>query len=122
RVLMRAGLFAAPSLAIAGLLGALGSDLATEPLVLALLLFGLQIAYQGVRLGRSTHIVDMATPETRAAYTALSNTLVGLLLVGAGLFGLVAEAAGPSAVLGLFTLMCLGASWTARGLDEVQAD
>lgn len=121
RVLMRSGVLAAIPLAAAGAIGLAGSEAMRQPLVLAALLFAIQIAYQGVRLGRSTHVVDMAGPETRAAYTALSNSIVGLLLVAAGVFGLVAQWTGPGGVLALFAAMCVGAAFTARGLDEVQS-
>lgn len=76
-------------------------------IILPVLLFGLMIAYQGVRLGRSTHLVDMADKETRAAYTALSNTIIGLLLLAGGVFSLIAnwfggdERAGYIGSLGL---------------------
>jgi hypothetical protein len=84
-------------------------------------LFVLMVAYQGVRVGRSTHIVDMADEETRAAYTALSNSVIGILLLVGGLFGLVAEAAGVALVLALFSVMCIGAGILAQGLEEVQS-
>ena len=83
-------------------------------------LYVMMIAYQGVRLGRSTHIVDMADETTRAAYTALSNTAVGVFLVAGGIFGALAARFGDAAVLLLFSLMCLAALTTAAGLDEVQ--
>jgi hypothetical protein len=89
-------------------------------LPLASILFVLMVAHRGVRLGRSTHLVDMAGAERRAAYTALSNSLVGLLLVLAGGFGLIAQLAGVPAVLTVFSLMCVGAAFGAYGLEEVQ--
>ncbi len=78
------------------------------------------VAYQGVRLGRSTHIVDMASRDDRAAYVALSNTAIGLLLVLGGIFGFLAEITGEAAVLGIFAVLCVAAAVGARGLDEVQ--
>ena len=79
------------------------------------------IAYQGVRLGRSTHLTDMATAETRAAYTALSNTVVGFVLLAGGLFSVLAAYTGPAVVLLVMAVMAALASILARGLDEVQA-
>lgn len=87
---------------------------------LPLVIFALMIAYQGVRLGRSTHLVDMATEETRAAYTALSNTLIGLLLLLGGGFSLLAEVAGLDVVIGVLALMSAMAIAMAFGLQEVQ--
>jgi hypothetical protein len=90
--------------------------------VLPAVLFLLTIAYQGVRLGRSTHLVDMATQETRAAYTALSNTAIGALLVAGSVFGAVAQAYGPTVVLWAFAAMCVAAVAVGWGLKEVQED
>ncbi|AMO73058.1 MFS transporter [Sphingorhabdus sp. M41] len=88
--------------------------------ILPVLLFGLMIAYQGVRLGRSTHLVDMADKDSRAAYTALSNTIIGLLLLAGGVFSLVANWFGGEVVLAVMAGMSGLAIWAAFGLDEVQ--
>jgi hypothetical protein len=92
------------------------------PLVLPVLVFGLMIAYQGVRIGRSTHLVDMAEDGNRAAYTAVSNTVIGVLLLLVGGFGAIASIAGAEAVLGIFAIMALCAMFAAYGLEEVQQD
>lgn len=90
--------------------------------VIPVALFGLMIAYQGVRLGRSTHLVDMAGEGDRALYTALSNTIVGLvLLVAGGLFAAIGVLSVPL-VIALFAVMCLAAAALAAGLNEVQTD
>jgi hypothetical protein len=96
--------------------GLLGADWA-----LPLVLFVLMIAYQGVRLGRSTHLVDMTSQDTRAAYTALSNTIIGVLLLLGGVFSLVAEYAGEAMVLGLLAVLSALALLVAPGLEEVQS-
>jgi MFS family permease len=88
--------------------------------VIPVTLFGLMIAYQGVRQGRSTHLVDMAGPDDRAAYTALSNTIVGLVLLGAGAGFAALASLSVSLVIGLFAAMCFSAAVIAMGLEEVQ--
>ena len=88
--------------------------------IMPVLLFGLMIAYQGVRLGRSTHLVDMADKDTRAAYTALSNTVIGLLLLAGGVFSLVANWFGGEVVLAIMAGMSGLAILAAWGLEEVQ--
>jgi hypothetical protein len=90
------------------------------PLVLPALVFGLMVAYQGVRPGRATHLVDMATAETRAGYTALSNTVIGLVLLAGGLFALMAELVGTRAVIAALGVMAALAVPAALSLDEVQ--
>lgn len=118
-------LMAAATIGAFANLGALGVAAVFDgssalPAAMAVVLFILMIGYQGVRLGRSTHIIDMATEETRAAYTALSNTAVGLLLVAGGGFGLLAQYVGEEAVLLCFAAMCAAAILVAAGLREVQ--
>lgn len=122
KVLILSGLVGAAACGTVAGLAALAPAQTDLPALLPGLLFVLMIGYQGVRLGRSTHLTDMANAETRAAYTALSNTIIGLLLLLGGLFGLVADAFGAQTVLALFALMCLGASGLGLGLNEVQAD
>ncbi|MCC7334261.1 MAG: hypothetical protein IT422_04170 [Pirellulaceae bacterium] len=85
------------------------------------LLFVLMIAHQGVRLGRSVHVVDMADRDNRATYTALSNSVVGLILLAGGAFGVIAQWLGIGVVLTIFTLMAALAIFSAAGLDDVQA-
>ena len=79
------------------------------------------IAHQGVRLGRSVHVVDMADLDNRATYTALSNSVVGLILLAGGVFGVIAQWLGIGAVLAIFTSMAALAIFAAAGLDDVQA-
>lgn len=88
--------------------------------VLPVLLFGLMIAYQGVRLGRSTHLVDMADEDTRAAYTALSNTIIGIILLAGSIFGVIAQALGEPAVLASMAVLCVAGAACAYRLEEVQ--
>jgi hypothetical protein len=69
--------------------------------------FGVVVSYQGVRIARSVHLVNLATEETRAAYTAISNTIIGVVLLTTGVFGLLAEATGIQSVVWLLLAMSL---------------
>lgn len=120
KVLALTALAAALSLGLTVALSRAG--LLAEIWALPAVLFALMVAYQGVRLGRSTHLVDMASEDTRAAYTALSNTVIGTLLLAGGAFGLMAEAMGEEAVLALFAALSLAAVPAALSLEEVQAE
>jgi len=84
------------------------------------LVFVATIADQGVKLGRTTHVVDMAGTTDRGAYTALTNTIGGIAMLGAGVFGFVDQRFGAVTVLVLLALMCVVAMRLAAGLDEVQ--
>lgn len=119
KVLAFAGLAGGLALAISSALALTGL---LHPLyALPAMIFVIMIAYQGVRLGRSTHLTDMATVETRAAYTALSNTIVGVVLLAGGLFSVLAAVSGPAVVLLVMAGMAGLASVLALGLDEVQS-
>jgi MFS family permease len=52
--------------------------------------FGLGIAHSGVRLGRKTYLVDLAEGNRRTNYTAVSNTVMGALLLLSGAVGALA--------------------------------
>ncbi len=86
----------------------------------AAFLFIAQIAYEGTRSGRKIHLTDMKTGGRRAIYTALSNTLIGVLLIAGSGFGLLADAFGPASVLALFAVMAALGAVAATRLSEVQ--
>lgn len=122
KVLAIAALSSAGLFAVVVAIAVLAPDWLSSVWVTPPLLFVLMIAYNGVRLGRVTHVVDMADEGTRAAYTALSNSIVGVLLLAGGAFALVAQYAGEPAVFVIFTMMCALAARLALGLDEVQSE
>ncbi|TVQ61532.1 MAG: MFS transporter [Phycisphaerales bacterium] len=122
RVMILAGVIGAATMAGAAVAGLAGVGGATGLWLFPTLLFVLMIAHQGVRVGRATHIVDMATEETRAAYTALSNTAIGVLLLAAGATAAVAQRFGFEATLLLFAGMSALAALSATRLDEAQRE
>jgi small-conductance mechanosensitive channel len=84
--------------------------------------FVLSIAHAGVRLGRKTYLVDMAGGNKRTDYTAVSNTVIGvLLLVTGGLTALVSMIS-PVAVIMVLGLMGLAGMFSAIRLKEVTED
>jgi MFS family permease len=108
--------------ALAGVGAALVPDLLAESWVAAGLLFLVVLAYQGVRLGRSTHLVDLARAEDRAIYTAVSNTVVGVVILVTGVFGALSELIGLPGLFAVFAAACGMAFVIGLGLDEVQAE
>ncbi|MCA9363442.1 MFS transporter [Candidatus Kaiserbacteria bacterium] len=74
---------------------------------LPVILFGVMVSYQGVRIARSVHLVNLANEKTRAAYTAISNTIIGVVLLATGLFGLLAEVSGVQMVVWFLVGMSL---------------
>jgi predicted MFS family arabinose efflux permease len=121
KTLMTSGALCAAVLGLAAALGGLG-DNPISSWVLASLLFLAQLAYQGARAGRKTHLTDMDTHGHTSLYTALSNSMIGVLLLCGGAFGWLADAFGPALVLAVLAAMAgAGAALGAR-LSEVQDD
>lgn len=95
-------------------------DLATSSWLFPLCFFILGVAHAGVRAGRKTYLVDLAGGVKRTDYVAVSNTLIGiLLLVVGGITSLFAHYPAENVILGLSSFGLLGAV-LARTLPEVQ--
>lgn len=87
----------------------------------AAVLFILGIAHAGVRIGRKTHIIDLAGGDRKAEYVAVSNTLIGiLLLMIGGLVSILLSFGAEAAIAALSTMALLGAL-TAYRLTHAQA-
>ncbi|WP_378175549.1 MFS transporter [Aquimarina sp. SS2-1] len=82
--------------------------------------FILGIAHSGVRLGRKTYIIDMAKDNKRTDYVAISNTLIGIiLLITGGISALASIISIEGVILVLSLLGLFGANKAAR-LPNVQ--
>lgn len=82
--------------------------------------FILGIAHSGVRLGRKTYIVDMADGNKRTDYVAISNTVIGLILLFTGLIGALASLISTASVILVLSLLGLAGALLATHLPEVQ--
>lgn len=82
--------------------------------------FLLSIAHAGVRLGRKTHLVDIATAENRATYVAVSNTIIGVMLLIGGAFAGAAASFGPAGAIFILALVALLGAAAALRLNEAQ--
>ena len=113
--------------ALAGLLGlAVLAALAWAPALAdgvgfyAVVLFVINVAHAGVRIGRKTHVVDIGGGH-KAEYVALSNSVIGVLLlvIGGGvsaLIGLGLEVA--LAVLSVLALLGAAMAMTMKHAQE----
>lgn len=81
--------------------------------------FALGILHSGVRLGRKTYLVDMAEGNKRTSYVAVSNTLIGVLLLAAGLLTGLVALLSVQVALGLFAAAAVLGWWLGRQLPEV---
>ncbi|GAA0842144.1 MFS transporter [Marinobacter szutsaonensis] len=84
--------------------------------------FALSIAHAGVRLGRKTYLVDMAGGNKRTDYTAVSNTVIGVLLLVTGGLTAAISVFSEVAVIIVLGLMGLAGMFSAIRLKEVTED
>jgi len=83
-------------------------------------LFITGIAHSGVRIGRKTHVVDLAGGERKAEYVAVSNTIIGvLLLVTGALTGFLLSLGTDIAIFAL-SVMALAGAAMALTMQDVQ--
>ena len=95
-------------------LPAFSGESAAGGLVLVSGYFLITLLHTGVRTGRKTYLVDMASGDTRTVYTAVSNTVMGVILLVVG--AVSAAIAGVSVEGALLFLAALGAVGVAAGL------
>ncbi len=82
--------------------------------------FALGVAHAGVRAGRKTYLVDLAGGVKRTDYVAVSNTVIGgVLLAVGGLTSAFSFLAPEALILGL-SLLGLGGAALAATLPEVE--
>jgi hypothetical protein len=84
--------------------------------------FLLMIAHSGVRLGRKTYVVDLAGGNKRTDYIAVSNTVIGFLLLITGLIGFLTEIVSLSAVILVLAAMGLAGAYMSARLPEIADD
>jgi MFS family permease len=93
-------------------------DLTAWVYALAFLLAGM--AEGGLRLGRKTYLTDGAPPDERPLYTAFANTAVGVLALGGGLLGLLADLATPAAAIVAVSLLAAAGAYLSWRLPEAR--
>lgn len=85
----------------------------------AVLFFVLAISHAGVRLGRKTYVVDLAGGNRRTDYVAVSNTVIGLILLATGTVGALTTVLPVTGIILILALMGLAGSWMSLRLPEV---
>lgn len=83
------------------------------------LIFLAAVAHHGARVGRKTYLVDMANQDNRAQLTAVSNTVIGVLLLLGMLLGALDSWLGTHSVLWFLIIIGLIAGWRALSLPNV---
>jgi hypothetical protein len=80
--------------------------------------FVLSVAHSGVRIGRKTYIIDLGGGEKRTDYIAVSNTVIGLLILLSGSLTALTPLLGAAGMLLLISLLGLAGSLLAVRLEE----
>ena len=60
-----------------------------------------------MRVGRKTYVVDLATGNKRTDYVAISNTVIGVLLLLVGSVGALSPIIGNAGIIALLAFMGL---------------
>jgi hypothetical protein len=112
---------------LSGLLGTvlfsvdrLFNELTHSVWLLPLCFFLLMIIHDGVRLGRKTYVVDLGSAEKRTDYVAVSNTVIGVLLLVAAMVSVYAQSFGNIEVILLLSLLAFASCFFIKTLPEVQ--
>lgn len=80
--------------------------------------FVLSVAHSGVRVGRKTYIVNLASGNQRTDYVAISNSTIGVLLLIVGSVGTLAPIITNAGVIGLLALMGLAGAALGTSLPD----
>ncbi|QIA09295.1 MFS transporter [Draconibacterium halophilum] len=83
-------------------------------------LFILGIAHQGVRLGRKTYVIDMATENERTSYVSVSNTVIGIILLMVGGLSALVSLLSVEGVILLLSLLGLVGAYKSYKLPNVE--
>ena len=101
---------------------ALLPDLMSTTWFLPAAFFVLAVLHDGVRLARKTYLVDLGSGNKRTDYTAVSNTIIGVALLGAGALTSWLQGFGLPAAIGALSGAALIAALYALRLPEVQSE
>jgi MFS family permease len=101
---------------------ALAPETAATAWFLPLAYFALSIAHSGVRVGRKTYVVDLASGNKRTDYVAISNSVIGVMLLLVGGIGALSPVIGNHGVIALLSIMGLAGAVFGIGLPESQED
>lgn len=119
----RVMIFAGAASALIGLLliGLVAASpvLAGQAWLYPVFFFLLSVAHSGVRMGRKTYVVDLAGGNKRTDYVAVSNTVIGVVLLAAGAIGALSALISLSGVIAVLAGMGLAGAWMSARLPEV---
>jgi predicted MFS family arabinose efflux permease len=80
----------------------------------------LALAHVGARLSRKTYVVDIAEGDQRTQYVAVSNTMMGVLLLAVGALTAALAVLGNEFALLLLAVLGVAGAVVGRGLREAR--
>lgn len=83
------------------------------------LYFVLNVAHQGMRIGRKTYLVNLGEGNQRTRYVSVGNTVIGLVLLGMSSAGLLTYIISLELLILIFSLITLIGALVAVRLPEV---
>ncbi len=90
--------------------------------LMPLIYFILTIGYQGIRIGRKTYLVDLAGGNKRTDYVAVSNTVIGFILLFSGFIGILSSIIGLNGIILLLAIVGLAGVFMASKLPDVTSE
>jgi MFS family permease len=94
--------------------------LAVHPIFFPAAYFILSVAHDGVRIGRKTYVVDLAGGNQRTDYVAVSNSVIGIVLLIAGLAGALATVLTLAQIVLILSIAGLAGAWLGTGLKTIE--
>jgi len=94
-------------------------DALSNWVILPSLYFLLTIAHQGIRVGRKTYLVDLSDGNKRTSYVAVSNTVIGFILLVLSLIGTLTQFISIAGLVLIFSMMALAGVVMASKLPEI---
>lgn len=88
--------------------------------LMPIIYFILSIGYQGIRIGRKTYIIDLAEGNRRTDYVAVSNTIIGFILLLSGFVGTLSTIVGTGGIILILSLTGVLALIFANKLPETE--
>lgn len=73
--------------------------------LMPLIYFLLTVGYQGIRIGRKTYLVDLAGGNKRTDYVAVSNSVIGVILLFTGFIGILSSIIGLNGIILLLAVV-----------------
>lgn len=85
----------------------------------AILYFILSVAHQGVRIGRKTYLVNLGEGNKRTSYVSVSNTIIGIVLLGMSSISLLTYMISLEGLILIFSMITLIGCFIVLRLPEV---